>query len=147
VNTPRPPRDASTAGASSPPPTILVVDDEAPLRHVLERALRREGYQVLGAASAETAYELLATAAADAVLLDIRLPTMSGLALYLAMVHRWPALEGRIAVMTGDAEADEVRTWLERNRCTVIRKPFNLREIFDWLRSVLEQRDRGTGNG
>ena len=102
---------------------------------------------MLGAGSAETAYELLATRAADAVLLDIRLPTMSGLALYLAMLHRWPALEGRIAVMTGDADADEVRTWLERNRCTVIRKPFNLREIFDWLRRVLEQRDRGTGNG
>src|SRR5207244_10681348 len=44
------------------------------------RALEREGYRALGAGSAETAYELLAAGPADAVLLDIRLPTMSGLA-------------------------------------------------------------------
>src|SRR5207245_9081187 len=82
--------------------TVLIVDDAAPLRRVLGRALEREGYRVLGAGSAETAYELLAAGPADAVLLDIRLPTMSGLALFLAIVNRWPALAGRIAIMTGD---------------------------------------------
>src|SRR2546426_7874958 len=55
-------------------------------------------------------------------LLDIRLPTMSGLALYLAIVNRWPTLTGRIAIMTGDAEAEEVRAWLERNPCALLRK-------------------------
>jgi DNA-binding response OmpR family regulator len=91
---------------------------------------------VISAGSAETAYELLASEQPDALLLDIHLPTMSGLALYLAIVHRWPSLEGRIAIMTGDAEAEEVRTWLERHHCVVIRKPFNLREVFDWLAAV-----------
>src|SRR5256885_10485378 len=91
------------------PYTVLIVDDEAPLRRVLERSLTRAGYRVVSAASAETAYELLATAQANAVLLDIQLPTMSGLALYLAIIHRWPAFEGCIAIMTGDADADDVR--------------------------------------
>ena len=125
------------------PPTILVVDDEAGLRRVLERYLERHGYRVLGAGTAESAYELLDSARADAVLLDIHLPTMSGLALYLAMIHRWPALEGRIAIMTGDAEADEVRTWLERHHCMVIHKPFNLQEVADWVSEVLRRRDAG----
>jgi DNA-binding response OmpR family regulator len=118
------------------PRTILVVDDEAPLRRVLERSLSRHGFRVIGAGSAETAYELLAAEEPDALLLDIHLPTMSGLALYLAIVHRWPVFEGRIAIMTGDADADEVRTWLERHQCVVIRKPFNLREVTDWLTAV-----------
>lgn len=133
--------------AAPPPkaPTILIVDDEAGLRRVLERILTRHGYRVLGAGSAETAYELLAAEEADALLLDIHLPTMSGLALYLAIVHRWPALEGRIAIMTGDAEADEVRTWLEHHRCTVIRKPFNLDEVTEWVADVLRRRSRSTG--
>src|SRR2546422_521293 len=95
--------------------TVLVVDDEAPLRRVLERSLSRHGLRVIGAGSAETAYELLAAEQPDALLLDIHLPTMSGLALYLAIVHRWPAYEGRIAIMTGNAEADEVRIWLGRS--------------------------------
>ena len=126
-------------------PTILVVDDEAGLRRVLERILTRHGYRVLTAGSAETAYELLTAEPADALLLDIHLPTMSGLALYLAIIHRWPALEGRIAIMTGDAEADEVRTWLEHHRCAVIRKPFNLDQVTDWIAAVLHPRDRSTG--
>lgn len=126
--------------------TVLIVDDEAPLRRVLERCLSRQGRRVIGAGSAETAYELVASERPDALLLDIRLPTMSGLALYLAIVHRWPSLEGRIAIMTGDAEAEEVRSWLEHHRCVVIRKPFNLREVSDWLTTVckpVEERQRG----
>ena len=127
-----------------PTPTVLVVDDEASLRRVLERSLGQLGYRVIGAGSAESAYELLASDHADAVLLDIQLPTMSGLALYLAIVHRWPSLEGRIAIMTGDAEADDVRTWLERHPCTLIRKPFSLREVAEWLAAVLRRRpERG----
>jgi DNA-binding NtrC family response regulator len=126
-------------------PTILVVDDEAGLRRVLERILTRHGYRVLTAGSAETAYELLASEEADALLLDIHLPSMSGLALYLAIIHRWPALDGRIAIMTGDAEAEEVRTWLEHHRCTVIRKPFNLDQVTDWVAAVLRSRGRSTG--
>ena len=128
------------------PATVLIVDDEAGLRRVLERYLERHGYRVLSAGTAESAYELLASEEADALLLDIHLPTMSGLALYLAIVHRWPALEGRIAIMTGDAEADEVRTWLEHHRCTVIRKPFNLQQVTEWVAAVLHPRDRSTGS-
>ena len=125
-------------------PTILIVDDEAPLRRVLERSLTRSGYRVVAVGSAEVAYQVLASEATDAVLLDVHLPTMSGMALYLAIVHRWPALEGRIAIMTGDAEAEEVRTWLNHHHCTVIRKPFNLQQVADWVSSAL-QRDRSSG--
>ncbi len=121
------------------PATVLIVDDEAGLRRVLERFLERHGYRVLSAGTAESAYEMLAAEEADALLLDIHLPTMSGLALYLAIIHRWPALEGHIAIMTGDAEAEEVRTWLDHHRCTVIRKPFNLKEVADWVSLSLQQ--------
>ena len=126
------------------PPTVLIVDDEARLRRVLERYLERHGYRVLSVGSAESAYEVLATEHADALLLDIHLPTMSGLALYLAIIHRWPVLEGHIAIMTGDAEAEEVRTWLEHHHCMVIRKPFNLQQVADWVSDVLH-RDRSSG--
>jgi DNA-binding NtrC family response regulator len=126
------------------PATVLLVDDEAGLRRVLERFLERHGYRVLSAGTAEAAYELLASDMADALLLDIHLPTMSGLALYLAIIHRWPGLDGHIAIMTGDAEAEEVRTWLEHHHCMVISKPFNLQQVAEWVSSVLE-RDRSTG--
>jgi len=126
------------------PRTVLIVDDDFTLRGALESALGAMGCRVLTAAEPDTAYALLAGGPVDAVLLDVRLPTMSGLALYLAIIHRWPALEGHIAIMTGDAEAEEVRTWLEHHRCVVIRKPFNLQQVADWVSSVL-QSDRASG--
>ncbi len=128
------------------PFTVLIVEDEAPLRRVLERALTKAGFHVLGAGSAETAYDLLASERADAVLLDVHLPTMSGLALYLALVHRSPALTGRMAIMTGDAETESVRAWLAHNPCTVLKKPFELHEIVAWLRTVLHVPSRERGN-
>jgi len=129
------------------PFTVLVVDDEPPLRRILERALARAGYRVLVAAGPEEGYALLNSEQPDALLLDIHMPTMSGMALYIAIINRWPALEGCIAIMTGDAEADEVRTWLEHHRCMVIRKPFDLSRVTDWLQDVARFRQRRTGNG
>ena len=109
--------------------------------------LKPEVYRVLSAGSAEAAYTLLESQEPSALLLDIQLPTMSGLALYLAIVHRWPHLDGRIAIMTGDADAEDVRGWLEQNRCTVLRKPFDLREISAWLDHGAGSRRQELGNG
>jgi two-component system, cell cycle sensor histidine kinase and response regulator CckA len=134
----------------APPPrpaTVLVVDDEAPLRRILERLLARDGYRVLTAGDAETAYQMLASEHADALLLDINLPGMSGLALYLAIVNRWPALEGRIALMSGDADAEDVAAWIEHHHCVVVRKPFDVRDVSRWVADVVRFRRRRTSNG
>src|SRR2546422_9717730 len=95
------------------PRTVLVVDDDAVLRSSLDSVLNSLGYRVLSTGSPDAAYQLLASESAFAVLLDVRLPAMSGLSLYLAMTHRWPALRGRIALMTADADAPDLRTWTE----------------------------------
>jgi two-component system cell cycle sensor histidine kinase/response regulator CckA len=129
------------------PATVLVVDDEAPLRRILERLLARDGYRVLTAGDAEAAYQMLVSEQADALLLDINLPGMSGLALYLAIVNRWPALEGRIALMSGDADADDVASWIEHHHCVVLRKPFDVRDVSRWVADVVRFRSRRTSNG
>ena len=123
------------------PSTVLIVDDDAVLRRSLESVLGSLGYRVLSTGSPDAAYQLLATESAIAVLLDVRLPTMSGLSLYLAMTHRWPELQGRVALMTADADAPDVRTWSKRNACTVIRNPFTVQEITGWLDAVAHPLD------
>lgn len=124
--------------------TVLIVDDEPQLRRVLERTVQRWGYRAQVSASAEGAYDLIANERPDAVLLDVRLPTMSGLSLYLAVVARWPEMTGRIAVMSGDAD-DDVVTWASRNGCALLRKPFDLAEVETWLAWVLRRRGRQAG--
>ena len=125
---------------------VLVVDDDAALRRVLDRALSHRGCRVLLAGAPEDAYQMLHRERPDAVLLDIQMPTMSGLALYVAIVSRWPALRGRIAIMTGDAEADEVRSWFTQHNCALLPKPFDLDAVAQWVEGVARQRQREAGN-
>lgn len=118
------------------PFTLLIVDDDATLQHALASVLTPLGYRVLSAANAEQAFAYLTARSIDAVLLDVRLPTLSGLDLCLAIEQRWPHLESRIAVMTGDADAVDVRTWRGARSITLFRKPFHAREILQWLEAL-----------
>jgi two-component system, response regulator, stage 0 sporulation protein F len=59
--------------------TILVVDDEDPIRQLIEFELKDDGYEVLTAANAQDALKLVQTEPLDLVILDIRMPGMDGL--------------------------------------------------------------------
>lgn len=76
--------------AALPPPslefpggteTLLIVDDEEPLRDLLSRALSRKGYQVVTASNGPGAIDLISdtTRAFDAVLLDLNMPGANGI--------------------------------------------------------------------
>ncbi|MCW5209103.1 response regulator, partial [Desulfobulbus sp. US1] len=60
--------------------TILIIDDEAPIREVLSGILSDEGFHPLSAASAEEGLVMLAELDIHLVLLDIWLPGMDGIA-------------------------------------------------------------------
>jgi DNA-binding NtrC family response regulator len=127
--------------------TVLIVDDDALLRASLDSVLTTVGYRTLTTGDPDAAYRLLAAEPVTAVLLDVRLPTMSGLALYLAVVRRWPHLVGRIALMTADADAPDVNAWLHRNPCTVLRKPFTFQQVTDWLDAAVQAAERNASAG
>ena len=105
---------------------ILVVDDEPSLRKTLERALRSVGYEVVTVGDPMLAYELLDAGDFDLVLLDINLPQMSGDALFLALVRRWPELAGRVILMSGDPWAIHHDWPPDLVRCQLLTKPFTL---------------------
>ncbi len=59
--------------------TILVVDDDDPIRRLIELELKDDGYQVLTASNAQDALKLVQSEPLDLVILDIRMPGMDGL--------------------------------------------------------------------
>jgi len=128
------------------PLAILVVDDEAAVRRALERVLTRLGHTVQVATSGEAACDALATSPVDLVLMDLRMPGMSGQTLYHSIVARWPHLVNRVIVMTGDPEAEDHHDWLGNNDLPVLTKPFELAQLEGLLASVAtEERRRSQG--
>ncbi|TFG59470.1 MAG: response regulator, partial [Nitrospirales bacterium] len=59
---------------------ILVVDDEAPMRHMLRMVLERDGYTVAEAVSGRQGLDRMKAGYYDLILCDIRMPEMDGLA-------------------------------------------------------------------
>lgn len=125
------------------PRRVLIVDDEPAVRRALEKALSRAGHSVLLAPSGEQACEVLAVQKVDAILMDLRMPGMSGQTLFHVILSQWPPMAARIAVMSGDPDAEEEQEWLTLYRLPVIAKPFELARVFEmveWLCAEAERR-------
>jgi DNA-binding response OmpR family regulator len=120
-------------------PRVLIVDDEAALRRTLERVLRGMGYDVVTAADAQLAYEVLDETDVDLVLLDLHMPQMSGDTFFVALSNRWPRLAGRIVLMTGDTFAETDHWPHELRVCPLLLKPFTLEMLRTTLVATLER--------
>src|SRR5919205_4045976 len=89
-------KDTSTVQT---PAQVLVVDDEAPIRITMSDMLRRRGYDVIAAASGEEALALLHQRPFDLLLLDLRMPGISGIE--VAQRARELGSQAAIIVLTG----------------------------------------------
>lgn len=124
------PSDAPTAPDGRR--TVLVIDDEAPIRRALRRYLERWGWQVQDVASAVEALPLLvAWGAADeyaAIICDIRMPEMTGLELCDRLRIEAPAMRSRMILTSGDLSlsATEMR---ECEAGGTLAKPYDVDEL------------------
>ena len=78
---------------------ILIVDDEAPVRELLGDLFKKEDCSSVGCGSGEEALEELKKESFDVVLLDIKLPGMSGLEVLKEIRHKYPDLP--VVMITG----------------------------------------------
>jgi len=119
----------------SDPPCVLLVDDEARILSALRRVLRREGYEILTAESANEALRILDEHAVDAIVSDQRMPGGSGLALLTAAARRRP----QAARMLITGVTDEIpRSALEAaGVCALITKPWDDERLKATLRRAL----------
>jgi CheY-like chemotaxis protein len=84
---------------------VLVVDDEPDVAAVLGEMLESEGHRVHLEASGEAALARIADGDFDVVFTDLRMPGLDGADLSLAVARDFPALAGRVVLMTGDSVA------------------------------------------
>ena len=108
---------------------VLVVDDEEPLRTALELWLRRSGHEVATTGSGVEALALAMRDPFDAVLLDIRMPDLSGEQIHARLSREAPDVARRIIFLTGDIVSVELRRFLEDSGQPFFAKPFDFAEI------------------
>jgi CheY-like chemotaxis protein/anti-sigma regulatory factor (Ser/Thr protein kinase) len=124
-----------TAGAR---PRVLVVDDQEALRSLLVRLLEREGFEPLEAEDGARAVEIYKTESPLVVVSDIMMPRMDGLAL-LNEIRNYDR-NATVILMTGQGNEDVLLKALRGGASNFFKKPFNVRELIEEIRKVVEFR-------
>lgn len=137
--------ETSEVGYSATKRSILVVDDEQSIRHSLSGILSDEGYEVIFAADAEEALEIVATKNPALVLLDIWLPGMDGLAALQEMKTLRPELP--IVMMSGHASIATAVRATHMGAADFIEKPLDLGNTLAAVDRALRGRSGVFGNG
>jgi len=106
---------------------ILVIDDEEVMQDVLGRLLRRKGYRVVGAASAEEGLERLGASDFDVILCDIMLPGMNGLEALKAIRENDP--HQVVIMITAYASVESAIEAMKNGAFDYIAKPFRNEEV------------------
>lgn len=119
--------------------TILVVDDEAPIRDMLRIALEMADYAVVEAQDAQDAHALIIDVKPDLVLLDWMMPGTSGVELARRLKRDDVTKEVAIIMLTAKGEEDNKVQGLEVGADDYITKPFSPRELVARLKAVLRR--------
>jgi DNA-binding response OmpR family regulator len=115
---------------------ILVVDDEQAIRELVGSYLRSEGFDVVEAVDGEDALAQVAERAPELIVLDLRLPGISGLDV-LREIRRTSAVY--VIVLTARADETDKLIGLELGADDYITKPFSPRELVARVRAVLRR--------
>lgn len=117
--------------------TILVIDDEQPIRRLLRNTLERAGYRVVEAMNAGDAMPVFRAEHPSAVLLDLGLPDRDGLEL-VPLLRK--AGEAVILVISARDETDQKVAALDLGADDYVTKPFDTEELLARLRVALRHR-------
>ncbi len=121
--------------------TILIVDDEAPIRDMLRVALEMAEYAVMEAGDAQGAHAIIVDQKPDLILLDWMLPGTSGIELARRLKKDEMTREIPIIMLTAKGEEDNKIQGLEIGADDYITKPFSPRELVARLKAVLRRTD------
>jgi len=120
---------------------VLVVDDEETVRDLLQRVMKEAGYDVVTAANGRDALDKLSQLNAGVVLLDMRMPGMSGMEVLQEITTNWP--ETCVVMVTAVADTQTAIDAMKLGAYDYIIKPFNRDEVVQKVQEAIEKRELG----
>ena len=128
-------------------PTILVVEDEAPLLTLLRYNLEKQGFRVDEAADGEEALLRVAEGRPDLVLLDWMLPALSGIEVCRQLRRRPGTRDLPIIMVTARTEDQDAVRALDTGADDYISKPFAMDSLMARIRALLRRSGAVAGRG
>jgi len=116
--------------------SVLVVDDDAPIRTLLAKLLKEAGYAVRQAKTGAEGLAAVAKQRPDLVMMDIQLPDMDGLDVLKSMKREHPDLE--IISMTAFGGSSSAIKAMEHGAYDYVTKPFEIDDLLATLKRVFE---------
>jgi signal transduction histidine kinase len=117
---------------------ILVVDDEKVVREGCHRVLTGRGYDVLTAENGQVAMDLLGKDAVDIILLDLKMPVMSGEEVLEKTRARYPEIP--VIIITGHGTVDTAVECMKQGAYDFITKPFQVDQFLLTINRAAEKR-------
>jgi CheY-like chemotaxis protein len=134
MTTPHPPFDSTGGKRQS---TVLVIDDEAPIRENLVRFLRLEGYQVMDAADGAAGLAAAMQYMPDLILCDVMMPRLTGFEV-LAHLQASPAHRHiPLVFLSASAEPEKLEEGISMGARSYVTKPFNLARLRQLMADLL----------
>lgn len=128
----------SVSASAGSGPAVLLIDDEGCIRMSVTRVLERAGYRVTSVPSGADALERVRGESFAAVICDIRMPGLSGIALFDQLQQANPGLVGRILVASGDLGQPETTVFLQRTGAPALLKPYGSADLLAALGRICE---------
>jgi two-component system phosphate regulon response regulator PhoB len=128
-------------------PRVLVVDDEAAIREMIQYALERAKMDVLTAADAQEALVRISEARPDIILMDWMMPGVSGVELTRRLRKDSYTEDIPIIMLTAKVTEDDKVTGLEAGTDDYVIKPFSPRELLARIRAVLRRSSPANDQG
>jgi response regulator RpfG family c-di-GMP phosphodiesterase len=121
------------------PATVLVVDDEEPIRNALRRFLTQEKYQVLAVGTAAEALDAVRRQPVSCALVDVRLPDLSGMDLLAQLLEADP--HAVVIMVSAVNDAATAKTAIQRGAFDYLVKPMDLVDLLQAVQRGIRRRD------
>ena len=119
---------------TSTPPTVLVIEDETPIRRFLRPSLEAEGYRLVEAASGKAGLLEASQNNPDVIVLDLGLPDMDGLDV-IRQLREWTAVP--IIILSARGQEGDKIAGLDAGADDYVGKPFSVGELMARIRVTL----------
>jgi DNA-binding response OmpR family regulator len=119
--------------------SVLIVEDEADIREILQYALEREGFRVTCAVNGKDALEILRKESFTIAVLDIMLPGIDGLTLCRKIREEGRDRAMPVVMLTARSEESDIVVGLEVGADDYLCKPFSPKELVARIRAVLRR--------